>query len=82
METEHTEAAPAAAAPKRAPKLPDGYVLTRIMKRGHNRISTGELNPLTPDNMFPKHQLGELVAMPKATAEKYEEVDGWVEILP
>lgn len=69
-----------------APVIPNedlapGHVWVRVMRKGHDKISTGELQPLVADNMFPRHPMGAVIQMPQASAEKFEEVDGWVEIL-
>lgn len=62
-------------------ELPPGYVRTRIMKRGHNKISTGLVLPLE-EVVFPNYKQGDIVAMPRDTAIHYEDDLGWVEILP
>lgn len=73
--------------PGRPPKaqvdeIPEGHVRVRVMRKGHKRIFTGDTEALNRDEPFPTYAQGDVFAMPRETADKYEEDFGWVEILP
>lgn len=66
---------------KAAPAVPEGHVSVRVMKRGHDRIFTGETVEKTKDTHFPRFQKDDVLTLPLETATKYED-DGWIEVLP
>ena len=66
-----------------APKvaaLPEGHVRVRIMKRGHEKIFTGQTLE-GQANPFPTYKQGDEAIIHGDTATKYEDA-GLVEILP
>jgi hypothetical protein len=82
--TDRMAAARAALAAKRAeeapPPVPPGHVRVRVMKRGHDKIATGEICPLETVR-FPNYRQGDETTLPRDTADKYEDA-GMVEVLP
>ncbi len=72
--------------PTDAPESPDesppaGQVMVRVLPLGHLKIFTGATDPLghTPEQKFPTHPRGALIALPRAVAEA-QEAHGRVEI--
>ncbi len=73
------DTATAPAKPKPAP--PEGHVRVRVMKKGDDKIFTGQTIPDSKTNPFPRYAKGDEFTMPLEGAVKFEEVDGWVEII-
>jgi len=68
-------------APELPPELPEGQVMARVLPMGHQKIFTGVTDPLghTPEQKFPTHPKGAVIALPRAVAEA-QEAHGRVEI--
>ncbi len=67
--------------PDETPELPAGQVRVRVLSLGHQKIFTGVTDPLghTPEEKFPTHPKGAVIALPRAVAEAQEAL-GRVEI--
>ena len=62
-------------------EIPEHFARCRVMKKGADRIATGEYKwPSQPTERFPTYAQGDVCMLDPDTAVKYED-DGWVEIL-
>lgn len=61
--------------------LPRGYVRARVLKRGHEKIYTGQIEGTNHDaeGKFTRFKFGDIVAFPLEIAQAQEE-NGYVEI--
>lgn len=75
------EALAALTAPKIAAELPRGYVFARILKLGHDKIYTGQIDGTNPDpeGKFTRFKFGDIVALPLEIAKPQED-RGFLEI--
>ena len=75
------EALAALTAPRTADELPRGYVLARILKLGHEKIYTGQIDGTNHDaaGKFTRFKFGEIVPLPLEVAQA-QEANGYVEI--
>lgn len=64
-------------------ELPEGYVRARVLRKGHERIYTGQIDGTNhdPEGKFTRYKFGDIIPLPGDVALAQED-NGLVEVQP